>query len=271
MAARMRIATLALLGCGALFFGCSDEPVAALNRDAGAQSSSDAGGARDASASARDGGADARDGSVAMDAGTPIDQCDPLAQSGCNPPASKCVVEGPVAGTRCITPDDDDVDIDEVCMGRDCVAGLACVRESTTSTISRCVKVCDVENAVGCESLGADYDCTVRISGSNWGACQLLPPLCNPYDQTACDAEEACQPWLRRDGTFEMRCRDRGTGKAGDLCTTGNPRCDRGLACVRTTDGNAFCRQYCQTNTDCAPPDQCIGAVPSPPFMYCAE
>lgn len=267
--------TWGLVVLGAFVVGCDDanDPAnlsrdAAVSsvRDAGAVSNLDGGGAQDA-------GAEYRDGSVARDAGTPVDQCDPVAQTGCSPPATKCVVEGPntAAGTRCVTPGPNESAFEEECMGRECEAGLACVRESSTSTTSRCAQVCDVATAVGCESLGPDYDCNTRISGSNWGACTKLPPLCNPYDQDTCAVAEACQPWVRRDGTWEFRCRERGTGQEGALCTSGNPRCDRGLACVRATDGTAFCRKYCETNDDCVAPAQCAGNVANPPFMYCAE
>ncbi len=267
--------TWGLFVLGAFVVACDDSSEAPhlIGRDAATSIGQDAGSDLQDGGGASDGGVQARDGSVARDAGTPQDQCDPVAQTGCTAPATKCVVEGPntAAGTRCVTPGPNESAFEEECMGRECIAGLACVRESSTSTVSRCAQVCDVATAVGCESLGPDYDCNTRISGSNWGACTKLPPLCNPYDQNTCAGDQACQPWVRRDGTWEFRCRERGTGQAGELCTTGNPRCDRGLACVRTTDGTAFCRQYCETNTDCVAPAQCAGNVANPPFMYCAE
>ncbi len=272
MAATRLLAPL-VLGAALIGVGCDDsEPPGLIGRDAAVNVSRDAGGDLLDGGAAMDGGVNARDGSVGRDAGTPQDQCDPV-QQDCTGAGTKCVVEGPntAAGTRCVSRGPNEAGFGEACMGRECEPGLACVRQSSTSTVSTCAQVCDVATAVGCESLGADFDCNTRISGSNWGACSELPPLCNPYTQDGCDSTQACQPWVRRDGTWEFRCHERGTGQAGDLCTTGNPRCDRGLACVRTSEGTAFCRQYCETNPDCTAPAQCAGSVANPPFMYCAE
>lgn len=260
-------ALVGLLAIGAMV-ACDDASTPGLPGDGGTQFNRDASVApqRDAGTGALDAGSP-RDASV-----SPVDDCDPVEQT-CGP-GSKCVVESgdnPGQGTACVAQTPNDVPRGGACTGRDCEPGLACVNETQTATSATCVKVCNLETAVGCESLGDAYDCNVRISGTNWGVCTELPPICVPYTQAPCAQTEACKPYRRRDGTWEFRCRSAGTGQDGDLCTAGNPRCARGLACVATQDGNAFCRQYCETNTDCTAPAQCIGSVREPSFMYCAE
>jgi hypothetical protein len=211
------------------------------------------------------------DAGASPDGGAPADQCDPVTQQGCVAPAIKCVVEGPAPGAACVEPGADEQALGDPCAGRDCEAGLACALVSTTSTISECVKVCDLTSGAGCEALGLDYECRTRLTGTNWGACQELPPTCDPYSQAPCAAAEACQPFLRRTGTWEFRCRAAGLGEEDAACGGSNPACQRGLACVSTPRGAAFCRRICQLNTDCANQRQCNGVVSEPPFMYCGD
>ncbi len=200
------------------------------------------------------------------DSGAAVDQCDPLLQNCPDP--DKCVVEGGAA-TQCVAPRSDEQSLGDACMGRDCERGLACVRLVQTSTSGQCVKICDLNTGDGCDGLGDDYECRTRITGSNWGACSLLPPLCDPYTQDPCAADRACQPFVRRNGTWEFRCRLAGTATEGEACGASAP-CARELACVSDRSGNAACRRICQANTDCTGTSQCVGVVDEPPFMYCA-
>lgn len=215
--------------------------------------------------------ADAGQGSIA-DGGLPVDQCDPVTQSGCGGQAAKCVVEGPAPGATCVSRPDDELGLGDACEGLDCAPGLACARETDTATVSRCVQVCHFESGNGCEPLGEDFECRARLSGTNWGACRALPAACDALSQAPCDRSEACQPFLRRSGSREFRCREAGLGEEGQACgTQADVGCQRGLACVSTREGAAFCRRICETNADCANRAQCAGVVNEPPFMYCRE
>lgn len=250
--------------------GCAAEALSEPNgADAGAVT--DAGSLNTADASVNTDAGASVDAGALGDAGAISDQCDPVTQSDCAPPATKCVVEGPMPGTACVEPLADERPLGAACEGRDCEAGLACALVSTTSTVGECVKVCDLVSGAGCERLGTEYECRTRLTGTNWGSCQELPPSCDPYTQTPCEADQACQPFLRRTGTWEFRCRAAGPGEEDALCGGANPACQRGLACVSTPQGSAFCRRICQVNTDCEDQRQCNGVVGEPPFMYCGD
>lgn len=209
------------------------------------------------------------DGGMLVDAGTIVDNCDPVEQSGCDtPPNTKCVIEGGLPGAECVPPSPNDVGLGEVCDGQACEAGLVCLRQSPTSTTGACRKACDLDTGAGCEGLGMEYECRTQISGTNWGACTELPPECDPYTQAPCEQDKACQPFLRRTGTWEFRCRTAGDKAEGAPCG-GALRCDRGLACVSDQSGNATCKKYCEGNADCTAPAMCTGVVPEPSFMFC--
>jgi hypothetical protein len=120
---------------------------------------------------------------------------------------------------------------------------------------------------MGCDALPGEYECRTSITMSNWGACTELPPICNPYDQMPCDLTQACQPFLRRTGAWEFRCRTAGNADEGQPCG-GGTGCMRGLACV-TDNGNATCKRYCMGDGDCTNPLTCSGTVPEPAFMFC--
>ncbi len=210
-------------------------------------------------------------GTSLVDAAAPVDTCNPLEQSGCAHAGDKCVVEGPNMYAECVPPTSADLPLGAACEGRDCEAGLACALLSSTSSVSACVKICDLTSGRGCDALGPDYECRTRLTGTNWGSCGLLPELCDPYTQQPCARDEACQPFLRRTGTWEFRCRAAGPGSEGAPCGPGsNAACARELACVSSPSGAAFCRRICQVNTDCVDMAQCSGAVSEPAFMYCS-
>lgn len=201
-----------------------------------------------------------------------VDDCNPIAQD-C-PPNQKCTIENPVpmGGAECV-PIGNDVPIGGSCTGQDCEVGLACVRLSQTATASECVQVCDIAGGTGCERLGGqgeEYECRTAISGTNWGTCTLLPPLCNPYTQDPCEQDQACQPFLRRTGDWELRCRPAGNAGISESCGSG-VRCQRGLACISDPNGVAACQQICETNADCPGTSTCSGSVNAPPFSYCTE
>lgn len=202
----------------------------------------------------------------APDATTFHDQCNPVEQTGCEGVANgKCVVEVGPPGTSCEVASQDDVGLGESCMGGDCLPGLACL--VATATVSICRQVCDPATNTGCESLGAGYECRTRILESNWGACSMLPPTCDPYTQAPCDADHACQPFLTQDGAWEFRCRTAGNGAEGMACG-GQAGCERGLACVNGDNG-AMCVKYCEDEMDCVAPATCSGSVPDPEFSFC--
>lgn len=226
---------------------------------------------RDASLS--DAGLDPSDAAPANDAGV-MDQCNPLEQLGCPAPESKCVVEG-LTGAECAETSPDDRSLGQGCRGRDCLPRLACARPTETSTQATCVQICDVATGAGCEALVPEHECRIRLDGTNWGACAELPPACDPLTQAPCSPAEACQPFLRRTGAREFRCRRAGTGQERDACDlTTQVVCGRTLACVATLEGEAFCRKICDPdrgNEDCTGAQQCIEEVVEPPFTYCAE
>ena len=209
-----------------------------------------------------------------MDQGTPmiIDDCNPITQD-C-PPADKCVVENPVplTGAECV-PQGNDFAFGEECTGQDCEIGLVCVR-SQTSTTSSCMQICDLAVGTGCEGLGGqtgdEYECRTRLTGTNWGACTQLPPVCNPYTQDPCGQDEACQPFLRRTGDWDLRCRPAGNAGISESCGS-DVRCQRGLACISNPAGVAACRQICELDADCGGMATCTGAVNEPPLSYCVE
>lgn len=259
---------LTLYACG------SDESVANLDASAGDGGVGDpdaAAGAADAGL-AVDAGSSPADGSVAgPDAGAPLnDLCDPVTQTMCVAPTTKCVVENPTpgGGTLCVEPGND-VALGGMCTGADCVAGLACVGAATGSV---CMQVCDFQgDGSGCEPLGNEWECRTRLTGTNWGACTELPPLCDYLTQDPCAADRACGPLLRRTGQYEFRCRAAGTQGEGASCgSSGGGDCQRELVCVRDPRTNqAACKRYCDTNDDCTAPQTCAGSVSDPAFMYC--
>lgn len=212
------------------------------------------------------------DAAVADDASTIVDDCDPVAQTGCTAPDTKCVVENPepMGGTLCVPPGTD-VALDGLCTGGDCQPGLACVR--TSSVASTCQQVCNFGTGTGCAALGDEFECRTRLTDTNWGVCLRLPPTCDPTTQAPCGPSLACGPYLRRSGAWEFRCRSAGTQAEGQACgSSGGGDCARGLACVRSqVTGQAACRKYCDTNSDCTAPTTCAGSVPEPAFMYCVE
>ncbi len=265
--------TLGLLLYAALV-ACNTAPPPSLNGDTGTGSDSGMGG-DDAGT-----GADAATGDTGVggDAGnapdtgvTIIDVCDPVDQTGCNnDPDTKCVIEGGNPGTECVPPSPNDKTFGDSCTGQDCEAGLVCLRDATTATTAHCRRACNRTTNVGCEPLGTEYECRTMVTQSNWGACTMLPPLCDPYTQAPCVAAEACQPFLRRTGTWEFRCRIAGAAGIGDPCGPGTA-CGRGLACIidNATQATA-CREYCMNDGDCTAPASCTGTVPDPAFMFCS-
>jgi hypothetical protein len=269
MRAALSLALMSTLALAAA--SCSDSEPPATNTDSGTTGNSDAG---EVSSDAGQTGSDA---SVGGDAGSIFDggvsdNCDPLLQSGCTDPATKCVIEpdSQNAGAHCVPPGND-VGLGEECMGEDCLAGLACVM---TSTVSSCVQICSITTGAGCEALGSDYDCRTRIIGTNWGACSLLPAICDPLTQDPCAANEACSTFTRRNNVREFRCREAGPQTEGQPCgsSANSAQCVRGNVCVLDgPSGTATCRQFCDSNDDCAPPATCAGVVNDPPFQFCSQ
>jgi hypothetical protein len=209
------------------------------------------------------------DASARPDTGI-IDNCNPVQQTGCDGGASKCVIENvdAGAGASCYATSPNDLTFGAVCKPADCAAGLACVK---TSTLATCVKLCDVYgNGAGCESLGNDYECFAVVQGTNWGSCVKLSAACQPVSEVPCTATEACEPILRRTGTWEFRCEPAGTASDGQLCgqSAMGTGCQRGLVCIQSPNMPATCHRYCSMDSQCTP-QKCIGTVNNPPFNFC--
>lgn len=207
------------------------------------------------------------DAGVASDLGRPAPPCDPLTGSGCTP-GMTCTL---VAGPECAPAEANPAPIGASCRPGDCGPGLVCATTSATAAVGRCFQVCDLDTGVGCEALGDEVECRLQIGDPRFGACVALPPPCNPYARQPCESPgQACQPFLRRTGVRELRCREAGPQLAGDPCGPRVGECAAGTACVAEPDGSAAtCRRYCELNADCPPPEQCTGEVEEPRFGFC--
>lgn len=186
-----------------------------------------------------------------------LDECNPVTQD-CRDAADKCRIEPAMMGqgTQCVERGLADKARGAVCAGGDCAAGLVCVN---TGTVARCAQACDRTSGAPCATLGADYDCRLQVRGTNWGACDQLPPACDPLTLAPCTPTQACQPVRRFDGTFEFRCRAAGTGAEGQRCESAG--CTRGLVCVRE-EGVSLCRAPCaMAGPSCTAPQMCVGLV----------
>jgi hypothetical protein len=272
---RYLTALAAVLAIGSAV-GCADDESVADLPDAGSMPPADGGLPGNDAAAPQDTGVILSDAGATSDAASPlvdagvIDQCNPVTQTGCTAPETKCVIEPDQEndGAHCVQPGNDHM-LGETCDGEDCLAGLACV---LTSTVATCVQVCDINGGTGCESLGTEYDCRTRVTGTNWGACSLLPPRCDPLTQTPCAPEEGCMPFTRRNNVRELRCREAGPLGIGELCgsSANNVQCQRGLVCIYDRGTMlATCRKYCGGTGDCTQPSSCTGTIDEPPFMYC--
>lgn len=263
-----RSATFALYSsvfCLSGLLACSsgNEPPPNPGNDAG---DLDAGGLLDTGTSTRtDGGLSSDGGGPVPDAGMVVDECNPITQDCADPTKHLCVVEPVMAGsgTSCVEPSTTAVALNGLCTAFQCAPGLGCVR---TGTAARCLQICDRTSGAPCSTLGTDFDCRLSIRGTNWGACQQLPPLCDIFTQAPCGAGQACQPVQRFGGSFEIRCRGAGTGTEGMSCENG-AGCVRGLVCVHESSGT-LCRKPCRENmNDCTAPQTCSGTVLS--IRYC--
>jgi hypothetical protein len=269
----MRRGSLVLLFAALLYACKTADPTPGVDTGADAGADMDSGADNDSGVVNDDSGGNPTDSGNNPDTGNPadsgiLDECNPVDQTGCDtPPQTKCVVEGGSPGAECVEPSPNDVGLGEECTGEDCDPGLACIRDAQTSTLSHCRNVCNLDTNVGCEALGAEYECRTSITQSNWGACTMLPPTCDPLTQAPCDANQACQPFLRRTGTWEFRCRTAGNQAEGDVCG-GNNACARELACVNQ-NGMPSCVRFCDEDMDCTNPLTCTGTVTEPPFNFC--
>ena len=177
---------IGLIAAVSFAIACSDDPAASLGDagNGGADSATDdAALGADTGGNNNDAGGNGQDAAVA-DSGI-MDDCNPVTQTGCPPAAipaaTKCVVEPEMLGqgAHCVPPGNDG-NLGDMCTGEDCMPTLACAMTSTTG--STCVQVCDLSTGTPCQQLGNDFDCRSRISQTNWGACVMLGPICNPLD-----------------------------------------------------------------------------------------
>lgn len=211
-------------------------------------------------------GASISDAGFALDVGIPSVQpaCDPVDGTGCEF-GQLCRLDGVPTCVEAYA----GADRAAACGPGDCGPTLICVRPTETATAAECAKLCVIETGRGCEAL-SDYDCLRPLPGTPFGVCEALAPLCNPYTQQPCAPSEACQPFLRRSGTREMRCLGQGAAEAGQPCGAGVGGCLRELVCVAEPDGTAAtCRRYCELSAECPEPEQCTGRVDDPPFTFC--
>lgn len=220
-----------------------------------------------------DAGSAPQDASVGLDAGLPRDAaggnpaCDPLDGTGC-PSLRVCAYED--GGPVCSPLPADPLGLGAPCDEGRCGTGLVC---ATTSPVApaTCFQLCALDTGDGCEQLGQEFECRLRLDTSRYGACLRLPVLCNPFTRKPCDGDDqACQPFLRRSGAREFRCQPAGSVEPGEACGPRAGTCVSGSACVGEPNGrSAVCRRYCEVNADCPAPQQCTGIVDEPPFGYC--
>lgn len=255
-----------LLVCSLLFLGgCSNDAAPPRAGDAAAGDGTvpdpDAGVSADAG--------DPRDASGDPDAGPAdtgiVDQCDPLLQSGCVDPSTKCIIER--GGAECVTPNVDDVAINEPCAGGQCQPGMVCIGDGS-GLPPVCRQICDRESGAGCAGLPFEADCLERVRNTNWGVCSPLPPACDVLTQEPCPIGESCQPFLRFGGSFDLRCRPSGPGLEEDSCST--ERCERGLVCINI-GGAPLCKKVCDDDPGCAPDGMCAGRVNGVAVKYCTR
>ena len=190
--------------------------------------------------------------------------CDPVADEGC-PPRRSCRLFRGVP--RCLPEEAGQLPLKSPCTPGTCASGLACLRSVSSSTASKCLRLCHPETGEGCEQAEGEHACLSRIRGSSLGTCEPLTPRCDPYKPTACRPTEACQPFPAPQGTY-FRCQNPGPAGPGERCGTKTHRCQRDLICVQELRGPT-CRRYCTRNVECTAPEQCTGRVRVPQFTYC--
>ncbi len=250
------VAALAALALGV--WGCSSggsssegDGSAAASADAAGAGAADAA-AQDASGTAQDtatvdaaGGADSGGTGQGTDAGNrggpdvvqdpkcgipPGYACNPLCNTGCDEGQTCLFVDGAwkcdKAGDRAPG--------DECDHPTGCAAGGCLV---PADGIPRCFPPC-LDDGDCPEGLV----CNVQDSQSTaFKFCGAPPPPCNPFDQAACDAGQAC--YLNGSDT---QCLPAGDAGAGDPCSQPNS-CGPGLACV-TVAGQSNCARMCSTD-----------------------
>ncbi len=221
-----------------------------------------------------DAGSMGSDASTRPDAASAVDteggggvagECDPVAQD-CTSDTSKCVLS--LGVPVCIPTDPSDLDRQRPCEVGECATGLACVRATATATAARCQKMCEWADGAGCVVLGPEFECRSQISMTAWGVCVELEPICDPLAPDACSYDQSCQPFLRRTGAWEFRCRALGPSAEGQQCLGS---CLPGFVCVSESQGIATCKRPCASNADCPPPSACAGQLDEPPLTFCTE
>ena len=261
----MRLDRLVICAAVALAVACDQDDPAPGIMDAGATPTGGDSGAGAPDSGTNGGGADAGP----TDLGPTItDTCDPVQQTGCTAPRSKCIVENnPGLGTQCVAPDPGDIPLGGDCTMRagQCQAKLACINSGTSPI---CRQVCNRQDGTGCEALGDDYDCREHIRGTNWGVCAELPPACTASTNEPCAAGEMCAPVRLRNGQFSLRCRAAGQKMHGEPCDAAGNRCAVGLVCVSLA-GNPVCRTICTSDMDCPMMGECSGSVPGVDLDFC--
>ena len=211
--------------------------------------------------------------------------CDPLVE-GC-PPNERCTVDI-ARPPRCRPRAETDAKVNETCLPGRCDLGLTCVRSAATATVGRCLPICRTDTGEGCERWGNQWACSTRIperpapdlpqdlparddhtrAAPAWGACEQRP-RCDP-GAAACEAGMACQPYLQPDAEWTFRCQPAGQQQADEPCSPGN--CASGLACVAFAEpSKGVCRRLCRDNIDCPQPEQCVGIVDQPRFLFCSR
>jgi hypothetical protein len=211
----------------------------------------------------------------APDLGVLQDSCDPVKQTGCSDPTRpKCIIEqsNPDSGigAHCVADDpSSDKNLDAVCGGGNCKAGLACVR---TATAPECKEICDPRMTTnGCASLGADYACDQGVLDSNYAVCVALAPSCDGNTQAPCASDQSCQIYPHLNGSFDLRCEPVGAGTQGAACARGSD-CARGFLCLYEGATPSACYKICRANGDCptsAP--MCNGTVAAVGLRYCSN
>lgn len=231
------------------------------------------------------GGGTAMGGGTATGGGTAVRQpCDLLTNPTC-PTGSECVLNGvngstgtcipgacsvleqncTAANTKCMVVPVGDGGVERVCtpfslgdggtadnaacqqaIPDSCQRGAQCIGLSGGGTPT-CRRFCGPINACGA---GSECNFGVQFAATQGGASELhlvcsQVTACNPFDQTPCQASEACQ----LGGSGMPICLPAGMVMGGGTCTT-SAFCARGLQCVAAAAGgqSGTCRAFCNVD-----------------------
>jgi len=200
--------------------------------------------------------------------------CDPLAQTGCTAPATKCTAVDDGAGSGkagCVTPSGTKA-VGDACTrtsqdpsgigNDDCAAGLFCSGiGSLQSPPSRhCRKFCKDDG-----KCASTEKCSQLVFEGTTATAGICVPTCTVFG-TDCTGSLNCSVLITSmDGTTAHgTCRAVGTKVAGDTCTMAY-ECAKDMVCADPTkSGKATCIPLCDSSHACST-GSCkpVGSLPS--------